>query len=84
MVMGSWSEKCLLGFGFIGIFTGISWDFVLFFFSENSWKQRDGMGFDATFRWNRMKLIEDLMGNQWDMFRYTGKPPGVIVGMSTI
>jgi len=31
MVMGSWSEKCLLGFGFIGIFTGISWDFVLFF-----------------------------------------------------
>lgn len=76
MVMGSWSEKCfflefmwvywdldLLGFllGFLGV-----WDFFGFcsvFFSENSWKQRDGMGFDATFRWNRMKLIEDLMGH---------------------
>ena len=68
----------LLGFllGFLGI--------LFCFFLGNSWKQRDGMGFDATFRWNRMKLIEDLMGNQWDMFRYTGKPPGVIVGMSTI
>lgn len=73
---------------FIGIwiYWDFYWDFLGFcsvFFSENSWKQRDGMGFDATFRWNRMKLIEDLMGNQWDMFRYTGKPPGVIVGMST-